>query len=85
MEIHNLGNGAGWLIDENTDQDPQQEKVDKVLYITERVLETLKEVTKIYAKSATPEAFSVFQSRVDEIMKQASHKSFFNDDRSDIN
>ena len=80
MSYLNVGNGTGWMIDDNTDQDPQQEKIDRVLYITERVLETLKEVVSIYAKFGDAEAFSTFQSRVDEVMKKANYESYFNDD-----
>jgi len=79
MSFLNLGNNTGWLISDDTDQDPQQEKIDRLLYITERVLETLREVVSIYAKFGDAEAFSTFQSRVDEVMKKASHESFFND------
>ncbi len=79
MAFLNVGD-HGWMLDEKTDQDPQEKKIDKVLYITERVLENLEKIVSIYAKFGDAEAFEIFQIRVEEVMKKASLESFFYDD-----
>ncbi len=78
MSFLNVGD-HGWVIDENPNIDEQQEKVDLIIHMTERSLETLEKICSIYGKFAEPEAFSVFQGRVEEIMKKASHENFFNE------
>lgn len=78
MNFLNVGD-HGWVINEKSDIDEQQEKIDLIIHLTERSLQTLEKICSIYAKFAEPEAFSVFQGRVDEIMKKASHESFFSE------
>ena len=68
----------GWQIDDGNEISEQEQKIEKVLYLSERLLETLREVVSIYSKFGDREAFSTFESRVSEIMKTASYESFFN-------
>ena len=73
-----IGNEVGWMLPDDNDLDPQQEKIDKVLYLCERLLETLKEVVSIYKNFGDEEAFEIFQTRVDEIMKTGDLRKYFN-------
>ena len=78
MNFLNLGNNTGWLIDSETEVDSQQEKEDAVLYLTERALETLEKVVSIYVKFGDKGALEIFQARVDERMKSADLRKYFN-------
>jgi len=78
MTFLNIGNNTGWMI-EDGETDPQQEKEDAIAYATERLLDTLKEVTKIYAEYGNLAMFKTFTDAVDEALRVGSFENFFND------